>query len=66
MRYLGLAQAYRLGDPPGDGAEVFSLVRGSDLGDEAYLDTFFDTGTERQRDMAVTTLYRPVGSPSSI
>lgn len=51
MRYLGLAQAYRLADAPGDGTEVFSLVRGSDLDDEAYLDTFFDTGTERQGDM---------------
>jgi hypothetical protein len=63
MRFLGLAQAYMLGDPPGDGAEVFSLVRGSNLDDKAYLDTFFDTGTERQRDMRVTTLYRPVGQP---
>ena len=63
MRYLGLAQAYRLSDQPDDGAEVFSLVRMSDLDDKAYLDTFFDTGTERQRDTAVTTLYRPVGQP---
>lgn len=63
MRYLGLAQAYRLADQPGDGAEVFSLLRMIDLDDKAYLDTFFDTGTERQRDSAVTTLYRPVGQP---
>lgn len=65
MRYLGLAQAYRMADEPDDGAEVFSLVRVSDLDDEAYLDTFFDTGTERQRGTAVTTLCRPVASPSS-
>lgn len=63
MRYLGLAQVYRLADQPGDGAEVFSLIRGSHLDDKTYLDTFFDTGTERQRDIAATTLYRPVGQP---
>jgi hypothetical protein len=63
MRYLGLAQAYRLADQPGDGAEVFSLVRQSDLDDKAYLATFFDAGTERQHAVAVTTLYRPVGKP---
>ncbi len=28
---------------------MFSLVRESDLPDEAYLTTFFDTGTERQQ-----------------
>lgn len=50
IRYLGVAQAYRLADPPGDRAEVFSLVRGSDLDEEVYLDAFMDTGTERQRD----------------
>ena len=49
MRFLGLAQSYELPDPPTDGVEVFSLVRESDLPDEAYLDSFFDTGTERQR-----------------
>lgn len=63
VRYLGLAQAYRLADEPGDGAEVFSLVRKSDLDDKAYLDAFFDTGTERQRDLVTTTLFRPVGQP---
>jgi len=30
------------------GAEVFSLLRESDLEPDAYLDAFFDTGTERQ------------------
>ena len=49
LRYLGLAQAYKLADLPGDGAEVFSLCRESELGERAYLDAFFDTGTERQR-----------------
>jgi hypothetical protein len=46
--YVGLAQAYALADPPGDGAEVFSLIRDSPLEPEAYLDRFFDTGDERQ------------------
>jgi len=46
--YLGLAQSYELADTPGHGAEVFSLVRESQLLATPYLDTFFDTGTERQ------------------
>lgn len=47
--YLGLAQSYRLADEPGDGAEVFSLIRESRLPPGDYLDTFFDTGSECQR-----------------
>lgn len=46
--YLGLAQAFQLFDEPGHGAEVFSLIRESRLDSETYLDTFFDTGDERQ------------------
>ena len=46
--YTGLAQCYRLVDEPGDGAEVFSLMRDSKLEPDAYLDRFFDTGSERQ------------------
>lgn len=46
--YLGLAQAYRLVDPPGHGAEVYSLMRESRLTPSKYLDRFFDTGTEHQ------------------
>jgi hypothetical protein len=49
VEYLGLAQCYRLADEPGHGSEVFSLLRESELDRGAYLDTFFDTGTERQR-----------------
>ncbi|WP_380158344.1 hypothetical protein [Kineococcus sp. R86509] len=49
--YLGLVQAYALFDEPVDGAEVFSLMRTSDLPPTAYLDRFFDTGQERQRDV---------------
>jgi hypothetical protein len=48
--YLGLAQAYALGDSPDqEGAEVFSLIRDSTLDPERYLDAFFDTGQEHQR-----------------
>ena len=48
--YLGLAQAYMLADEPGDGAEIFSLVRRSKLPHDEYLDAFFDTGDEFQRE----------------
>ncbi|MEU1231662.1 hypothetical protein [Streptomyces sp. NPDC005828] len=49
-RYLELAQCYRLAvdGRPGDGDEVFSLVRDSPLDEEAYLDQYFDTGHEHQ------------------
>jgi len=48
-RLLPLAQIYRLAEVPGDGAEVFSLLRKSTLGPADYLSTFFDTGYERHR-----------------
>ncbi|MFD8637165.1 hypothetical protein [Streptomyces sp. NPDC059533] len=47
--YPGFAQSYRLGGTPVSGAEVFSLFRDSALEPNAYLDAFFDTGTERQQ-----------------
>jgi len=49
--YLGLAQAYFLpdSDPPTSSAEVFSLVRESDLAPTDYLNRFFASGRERQR-----------------
>jgi hypothetical protein len=47
--YTGLAQAYHLYDQPNDGAEVFSLIRDSQLPPGDYLSTFFDTGSERQQ-----------------
>ncbi|MFF0723057.1 hypothetical protein [Micromonospora sp. NPDC003816] len=50
MEFVGLAQAYRLFSEPGNGAEVFSLVRASALDPPAYLTRFFDTGEERQAD----------------
>jgi len=46
--FLGFAQAYVMPDEPGHGSEVFSLLRDSDLDPDEYLDTFFDTGAERE------------------
>jgi hypothetical protein len=46
-----LAQAYHLaveGADVGDGAEVFSLMRDSELGPREYVDRYFDTGAERE------------------
>lgn len=51
MEYIGLAQAFMLFDEPRDGAEVFSLMRDSDLEPDEYLDSFFSTGDERQGDV---------------
>jgi hypothetical protein len=48
LEYLDLAQVCLLPGHPTSGAEVFSLVRDSELGTDEYLDSFFDTGTERQ------------------
>lgn len=48
---LDLFQGYQLFDEIGllpQGAEVFSLLRESDMEPSAYLDAFFDTGEERQ------------------
>lgn len=50
LLYLGLAQGFWVyGDQIGEGSEVFSLVRQSDLGVEEYLEAFYDSGNERQR-----------------
>jgi hypothetical protein len=46
--YLELAQAYAMADQPGDGTEIFSLIRDSTLNHTEYLTAFFDTGYERQ------------------
>jgi hypothetical protein len=48
VEYLDLAQVFLLPGHPTSGAEVFSLVRDSELASDEYLDSFFDTGTERQ------------------
>ncbi|RNL64326.1 DUF4288 domain-containing protein [Nocardioides marmoriginsengisoli] len=47
VNYLGLAQCFHLFDDPSDGAEIFSLMRDSELEPDDYLDTFFDSGDER-------------------
>ena len=44
-----MAQAFHLFEPPADGAEVFSLLRDSQLGPDEYLTTYFDTGDEHQQ-----------------
>lgn len=52
MMSLGLYQAYWSHvdiDLKIQGMEVFSLLRESDLKPDAYLDAFFDTGTEHQQ-----------------
>ena len=52
ITYVEFAQAYRtfIEVPVGfeEGQEVFSLLRESELEVDEYLDTFFDTGRERQ------------------
>ena len=48
--FLGFSQAYALVDLlAGHGVEVFSLLRESDLEPNEYIDTFFDTGGEREK-----------------
>lgn len=49
--YLRIAQAYELVKSVGDGSEVFSLIRDSALDPDEYISRFFDTGTERQRNV---------------
>jgi hypothetical protein len=47
--YLGLAQGFWIfGNEITEGTEVFSLLRMSELKTDDYLDTFYDTGQERQ------------------
>ena len=46
-RYLGYAMAFELFEEPGEGIEVFSLMRESRLEPKRYVDKFFDTGRER-------------------
>jgi len=48
--YVGLAQSFSLFDSPASGGEVFSLIRDSELAPDDYIDRFFDTGRERQKD----------------
>ncbi|MCW2526715.1 MAG: hypothetical protein JWM76_1575 [Pseudonocardiales bacterium] len=44
--YLGFAQAYAIADRIERGAEVFSLIRHSNLEPSDYVKAFFNTGDE--------------------
>jgi len=49
--YLGFCQAYAMfTEVSVSGVEVFSLLRDSPLAPTEYVDTFFATGMERERD----------------
>jgi hypothetical protein len=51
LQDTGLYQGFLIADDVGElisGAELFSLIRGSDLEPDEYLDRFFDTGDEIQ------------------
>ncbi|MET8284137.1 hypothetical protein ACGFWD_11810 [Streptomyces sp. NPDC048448] len=45
--YTGFAEAFKMDGVPGEGAEVFSLMRESDLPSGTYVGKFFATGRER-------------------
>ncbi|SER57294.1 hypothetical protein SAMN04487983_1018103 [Streptomyces sp. yr375] len=47
VAYTGFAEAYAMDGAPGEGAEVFSLMRESPLPPGEYAARFFATGTER-------------------
>ena len=48
MTYLGFVNVFELyHNKIEDGTEVYSLMRESELEADAYLDRFFDTGSER-------------------
>ncbi len=49
--YTGYVSVYEIVEEAlGDGTEVFSLMRDSDLSAEAYIDRFYTTGDERSDD----------------
>ncbi|MFE2962655.1 hypothetical protein ACFXKC_03020 [Streptomyces sp. NPDC059340] len=45
--YTGFAEAFRMDGVPGVGAEVFSLMRESELSPDSYVGKFYATGRER-------------------
>ncbi|MFG2816009.1 hypothetical protein [Streptomyces sp. NPDC048410] len=47
VEYANFAEAFRIGDVPGEGVEVFSLMRESELPPGEYVQRFFATGAER-------------------
>jgi len=47
--FLGFSQGYAMFElAQGNGVELFSLLRESDLEPELYLNSFFDSGLERE------------------
>jgi hypothetical protein len=49
VTYLGFAQVFQLSGPVTEGAEVFSVLRSSNLGPNEYLEHFFEAGLEHER-----------------
>ncbi|KUO12218.1 hypothetical protein AQJ58_13060 [Streptomyces sp. DSM 15324] len=47
VEYVRFAEVFTLGTAPGEGTEVFSLMRASTLPPGAYVERFFATGAER-------------------
>ncbi|MER7187322.1 hypothetical protein ABT404_49025 [Streptomyces hyaluromycini] len=47
VEYVMFAEAFRIDGTPGEGAEVFSLMRESGLPPGEYVQRFFATGDER-------------------
>jgi len=48
-RFLGYLMCYEMYDEPGEGYEVFSLMRTSRMAPTPYINRFYDTGRERSR-----------------
>ncbi|MGW2782262.1 hypothetical protein ACWC3X_13595 [Streptomyces populi] len=47
VEYVKFAEVFKMFEAPGDGIEVFSLMRESDLPPGSYVERFFATGAER-------------------
>jgi len=47
VSYSGFCTSYQLPLQPGEGAEIYSIIRNSDLDPEQYLDEHYDTAEER-------------------
>ncbi|WP_369190852.1 hypothetical protein [Streptomyces sp. R08] len=47
VEYVNFAEAFRISEVPGEGVEVFSLMRESEMPPAEYVHRFFDTGNER-------------------
>jgi hypothetical protein len=58
-QYTGFIRVFHIFDGRiGDKAEVFSIIRDSNLGPKAYLDRFYDTGTEYERRVGKTARWK--------